>query len=424
MSHRFVKYGWAVRVGGVLSVIVSLYSSTAFGQPLDRPVAAKPTRAEMVAVPTTGAVVVKFREGTGIRLRGGQLVGASPAELAGIESALRDVGLSASDLKRLHAAPEQRLDTERAQAQARTGRRLADLNLYYLVRPPAGASPADVAERLNRLDVVEFATPQPRPAPPPADLAPPTPDLSGSQGYKGPAPGGIGAIEGSAAGGDGSGVAFADVEYDWTLDHEDLELPASAVLDTGTNSRPFGPEHGTAVLGEIRGERNGYGVTGIAPAAKARVAAADTSEHGYSPERAIGLAAATLDAGDVVLVEQQFPACGAGFGPLEWYTPAYDAIAAAAAKGIIVVEAAGNGSVDLDGTGCGGRFDRNRYDTGAIIVGAGSPGTRERLFFSSYGSRVDVQGWGGSGTTPGHGDALDPGDARPAYTPTLRRTPR
>ncbi len=182
MFRILTTSNWVARAGSALSIIASLYASAAFSQSLDRPIPPRPTRAEMMAEPTTGAVVVKFREGSGVRLRGGALVGAPPAELADIGNALQSAGVSVANLKRLHAASEQQLDAERGQARARTGRQLADLNLYYLVELPAGASPVDVAERLNQLDIVEFATPQPKPAPPPTDLPPPTPDLSGSQG--------------------------------------------------------------------------------------------------------------------------------------------------------------------------------------------------------------------------------------------------
>ena len=83
--------------------------------------------------------------------------------------------------------------------------------------------------------------------------------------------------------------------------------------------------------------------------------------------------------------------------------------------GVIVVEAAGNGNQDLDGTEYGDG-NRNAFPTavpirGAIIVGAGSaPGcsspARGRLSFSNYGSRVNVQGWGQCVVTSGYGVGL------------------
>ena len=91
---------------------------------------------------------------------------------------------------------------------------------------------------------------------------------------------------------------------------------------------------------------------------------------------------------------------------------------AATAKGITVVEAAGNGNQKLDlaifnGTGL-------QKDSGAIVVGAGIPPTndfdtdsayasigvpRSRIWFSNYGKIVNVHAWGWHVTTLGYGDA-------------------
>ena len=70
-------------------------------------------------------------------------------------------------------------------------------------------------------------------------------------------------------GGDGALTTVVDVEYSWVLDHEDLGLDASANIDTqATLSDPFDDtNHGTAVLGVLRGGANAYGVSGIVPAA-------------------------------------------------------------------------------------------------------------------------------------------------------------
>jgi hypothetical protein len=176
-------------------------------------------------------------------------------------------------------------------------------------------------------------------------------------------------------------------------------------------------------LGEIGGKKNSYGVTGIVPATRMLVAPADTVGNGWNVARAVGLATGVLNAGDVILIEQQMSVCGgSAFGPVEWLPVTFDAIATATALGIIVVEAAGNGSVNLDDQSCNGLFNRSTRDSGAIIVGAGDPSTRARLYFSSYGSRVDVQGWGQSVTTSGYGGAFDPGDIRQRYTHSFNGT--
>jgi len=62
----------------------------------------------------------------------------------------------------------------------------------------------------------------------------------------------------------------------------------------------------------------------------------------------------------------------------------------------------------LDHAACSRLFDRTVRDSGAIIVGAGYPPTsgvdRQREGFSTFGSRVDLQGWGSGITTTGYGD--------------------
>ena len=76
----------------------------------------------------------------------------------------------------------------------------------------------------------------------------------------------------------------------------------------------------------------------------------------------------------------------------------------------MVVEAAGNGSIDLDiSTDPSGDSTLNRgssdfQDSGAIMVGAGSATVpHSRLSFSNHGSRIDAYGWGESIDTTGDG---------------------
>jgi serine protease len=88
--------------------------------------------------------------------------------------------------------------------------------------------------------------------------------------------------------------------------------------------------------------------------------------------------------------------------PLEWIVSVYEATLAATQAGIAVVAAAGNGGENLDAPEFNGRFDRQLFNSGAIIVGAGSK-EQARLEFSCYGSRLDLQGWGREVTTTGYG---------------------
>jgi subtilisin family serine protease len=414
----------------LLAILVLLGAPGAWAQQGDqRPAGRKLDLQQLRALPSSNHVVVKFRDGEKIRRSGDRLTGMRSGQADDLNQVLREAGVSEAAVKPLHAAPPEELERDTEAAQRSSGKQLADLSLYFVIELPPGANAAEVANALNALPFVEYAQPALRPAPPPIYDVPQraaplpegaraiSPDLSSTQAYKAKAPRGIGPIP-SIPGADGAGMSYVDVEYDWAFAHEDLTLPAERELETLTPDPFGGPDHGTAVLGILSGVPNTFGVTGIVPAARPFVARASTVELGYQPARAIGLAASVLQPGDVIIIEQQNWVCGTeNYGPLEYYQDVFDAIAYASARGIIVVAAAGNGSVNLDDPNCFGLFDRNLRDSQAIIVGAGSAGGRARLDFSSFGSRVDVQGWGENVTTAGYGDAFNPdNDVRRYYT--------
>lgn len=412
----------------MVAVVFSAGSASA-AELAPRAPGAKQSYEAMRARGAVDRLTVKFREGTRIRLSGAAFTGLAAPEAGALSAVLAASGAGVKDVSRLHDLPEATIDSQRALAEAESGRKLADLNLYYTVKLPAGVDAAAVADRLNALPFIEFAEPAPVPAPLPVDIAPTTPKFVSQQGYLKPGPG-VGALSGEEfPGGDGAGMRVVDLEYSWQFDHEDLELPADRMLTGGqTASDPFSDtNHGTAVLGEMIAKKNRYGVTGIAPKAKAYVAPANTVEGSYNPSRAILVAGERLRRGDVLILEQQYWVCGYPtsnnrYGPLETLQAVFDAVSTLTARGVIVTAAAGNGNVNLDAPECGTTFNRSVRDSGAIIVGAGAPSDRSRLSFSSYGSRVDVQGWGQSVTTTGYGALFNPGDIRQRYTSAFNGT--
>jgi hypothetical protein len=68
----------------------------------------------------------------------------------------------------------------------------------------------------------------------------------------------------------------------------------------------------------------------------------------------------------------------------------------------VVVEAAGNGQMNLDAARYNGRFV-SPIDSGAILVGAGGAGDQIPACFTNFGSRLDTQGWGAGVATTGYG---------------------
>jgi Subtilase family len=252
--------------------------------------------------------------------------------------------------------------------------------------------------------------------------------LESAQGYLGPAPLGLDArYAWTLPGGRGENVRVCDIEYNWNLTHSDL-IDAAAnlfIYVKGVNPLPDQAineaswNHGTAVIGELIAADNGKGITGIAH--RAQLGLINPLTGGSTPDVAAAIRRATdaMEAGDVILLEQQSvqgprfdPTTGRGLVPIEFEPDVFNAIRAATGKGIIVVESAGNGAENLDRLAYDGKFDRTKRDSGAIIVGAGLPEggiygpgpDRTRTAESNYGSIVDLQGWGRYITTTGYGD--------------------
>jgi hypothetical protein len=321
--------------------------------------------------------------------------------------------------KRTMGASEQILDSLRARAQNTLGQQIADLNNYFILTVPASVRTEEWIDRLNALPEIELATPVSLPPPSPVP-----PDFQSLQGYLNPAPAGIDAYYAwPQPGGTGTNVTVCDLEYSWNLSHQDLPVAITTWIPPGyTAQDPFlDQHHGTAVLGEIASLSNGWGTTGAAYGASVKVAPVYLNDGGgplWLVATALSHAMSNLSAGDIILIEQQtygpnYTGNGQfGLVPVEWEQPIYNAIVTAVGNGIHVVEAAGNGAENLDhpvySTGNGGHWPfLSANNSGAIIVGAGKAGgsgDRSKLFFSNYGSRVDLQGWGEKVTTTGYGD--------------------
>lgn len=373
-----------------------------------------------VGIDERAGVHVKFAESTAMRLRGGQLVALSGQDIR----TLRDLlSKERAQVARLFGQPEGDIESDLRRLR-QSGEDPPDLNLWYRLTLDSEATAlALVAELRSLRALIDEAYLAPAPAPPPSDL------YTSLQGYVNAAPDGIGARLVSAAGATGSQVEVVDIEYSWNQSHEDLSKAVDALVANGTPIDPFSStSHGTAVLGELVADDNSFGVTGIVPDADLTLVNADNSERGYDLANSINVARTATAPGDVILIEQQaYGPGGGGYVPVEWVGGFYDAIKLATADGRIVVEAAGNGAQNLDNAQLfGKRFPSGKRDSGAIIVGAGAaPGCstspRSRLSFSTYGERVDLQGWGQCVTTTGYGDLFS-GDVNSLYTSTFNGT--
>lgn len=376
----------------------------------------------------------------GLRARG-TTVASAEADAAPLERLLVSEGIS---VRPLFGHDEERVRLATASVQEERGVEVPELSVYYRVRAPEERL-EEVAAALREQEVVEAAYVKPPVAPavylnemPAVPIAAPsvTPDFGARQGYLDAAPVGIDARHAwTLPGGGGAGVRIIDIEGAWRFTHEDLTQNQGGVVGGASIAHLGWRNHGTAVIGEFSGDRNGLGVTGICPDAGVSAISVFPS---IGSAAAIRLAADRLGPGDVLLIELHRPGPRLafadrpdqrGFIAVEWWPDDYSAIRYAVGKGIVVVEAAGNGAENLDDplydinpssphgpfpSWWRNPFRRSPLDSGAIVVGAGAPppGThgrshgpdRSRLDFSNHGALVDAQGWGREVTTCGYGD--------------------
>jgi len=395
----------------ILSFILTM--SIANGGVPQRSVGSRPVSIKPSAEVRSDVLVVKLSEQRGLTVQNGTVLG--PGDLQSLNRLLDGA------VPLIDRTPKQLREERKRINPSET---LADLSLYLRISGP------DVVSRGNQLLAdprIETAYLAPKPAPPPMDIAPITPDFTAQQTYREAGPNGFGFdVAHRWPGGDGANVVISDIEYGFDPNHEDLEEREVFELGYPMDWYPF---HGNGVLGILGAPDNGYGITGLAPAADLVITSPFVDAETYNVAQAIVLATEHLDAGDVLLIEQQ-GWVDTIFLPVEADPAVFDAITHAVAKGVVVIEPAGNGGCDLDPPAWDGWFDPETRDSGAIIVGGGaspSSGYEPRSWFpmgSCYGERVDVQGWydgivstSAADGHPTYTDLFFPdGDGRQAYT--------
>ena len=307
---------------------------------------------------------------------------------------------------------------------------------FFEITAPTRADLCGLAGRLNADRGVRYAYVE-RPGPPPAV------DYQNEPGYTGnnppfnwrqwhhyPAPQApanpFGGIDSVAAWKDfnldGTGVTFYDLELGWLLDHEDLLLPPTSVVPGEVNDPWVSSQtHGAAVLGilsakDSTGPSGRVGGVGIAPAATPRLVSPvdPASPVLLNTVLALQRLVKLANPGDIVVIEQQMyepePSTSWRLGPLELALADYAEIQLLTAKGVIVIEAAGNGDewsehIDLDTWPEGSSapplnpaspgFRNSRaviVSAAAIPAAAGSE--FDVLPYWTLGRRVDCFAWG------------------------------
>lgn len=312
---------------------------------------------------------------------------------------------------------------------------MADMNRYFVLHLHPATNKDYIIRQLQACPLVEHVSIMPRP------VAPPLPgNYVGNQTYLDNSYGINANQVYSAYNNRGAGVKIVDIEGAFNSNHADL--PAVSLVSGTQMYTGFGNDHGTAVLGQLVSKNNGWGTTGIASASTALFAGVNDVSGYFNIANAVARAVTATQPGDVILLEQQIAgpyyvqnSTGNQYGlvPVEYDKAIYDQIKIAVGNKRIVVEAAGNGSQNLDDPQ-NARGNQNHYpfsaanNSGAIIVGAGcsapsgSSTARSRLNFSNYGYRVDVQAFGENVWTTGYGHAYNAEGVNYQYTHTFGGT--
>lgn len=341
------------------------------------------------------------------------------------------MGLSSQKLDSLRKVAQLFWDLEVQRNKILAKRKIAKMQNYFFVELADEPNVDSLLQRFKQSPYFDYAaitdTPMPLPNAPPNNFVSFQTYLNATDGINAT---GVH----SSFNNRGNGVRVVDIEYNFNNSHQDL--PNISIVSNTKESNPFNSDdHGTAVLGELVSRNNGTGTAGIASSAQALFAGATDLNNNYNIANAVLQAANAISPGDFILIEQQIagpyhdPSAQGQFGlvAVEYRKPNYDAILIAVGNNRIVVEAAGNGSQNLDDP-LNIRGDFNHYpfnnanDSGAIIVGAGaaapngSTTARSRLGFSNYGSRLNLQGFGERVWTTGYGDSYSAEGRNYEYT--------
>lgn len=331
--------------------------------------------------------------------------------IPGIESLLEDYGFT---LQKGISFSEEKFKDMARRAKAISGDDIAVRRLQNIFRVSipnsSNARLVELASALEKLDLVTYCSLVSKEAiAPPNDIAPVTPNFQTQQTYINPDPG-VNMQYAWDLGLAGSDIKIRDVEYGFNKQHEEFVdndnvflAPDMTISSDATASYI---DHGTAVLGVIYGDVAGYGVTGMANEAAELILFPEWQETGYNRILAVTNSIANSVAGDVIIYEMQTGgSTNTAYVPAEYENVIWDLTKAATDSGIVVVAAAGNGNQNLDALFYAPYLARG--NSGAIIVGGGTADlAHNKISYSTYGTRVDVQGWASNVLTSGYGNTF------------------
>ncbi|ASK31804.1 hypothetical protein CEY12_17530 [Chryseobacterium sp. T16E-39] len=210
----------------------------------------------------------------------------------------------------------------------------------------------------------------------------------------------------------GQNVRVRDVEYGFHKSHEMLVNQNAIQFESGVspnssltnpNSSYYGfLDHGTSVMSILGSAKDNIGLSGAAYNAAEMKGFLEWTTTSYNRAAAVSRSINASHAGDIILYEMQTGGQNSNYVLAEYNNVIWDLTKAATDSGIIIIAAAGNGNENLDDPFYSAYNARG--NSGAIVVGAGSDTAQHsKLSFSTYGSRVNVQGWGQNVLAAGYG---------------------
>lgn len=310
---------------------------------------------------------------------------------------------------------------ERAIQNTGTDASVQKIRRIWKVTVPDSVNAVRIIEQLSATGLFEYVEQEQLMPEPPADIPPVTPSYYPMQHYL-RADSGVNIEYAWSKGIFGQGIQVFDIEYGVNRAHEKLEDQPVSIMSGMTihsNVSAAYAEHGTAAVSVVCSDKLEYGNVGMMHGITSMMLVPEyTEERGYDRVFAVSKALQQATAGDIVMYEMQAGIDnGSEYVPADYNTTIWNLTKAAVDAGIVIIAAAGNGGVNLDDDSRLGSY-RSRGDNGSIIVGAGSSdGNNNRLTFSTYGARVNVQAWGTSVISAGYGNyARIGGDFNQNYT--------
>lgn len=367
-------------------------------------------------------LIIKFLDHARVRAANGVPFSRAGADLTELLAVLQSNG---GTLRPLFDRSEDVISAFERRAADRSGRAQPDFAGALIVETGVGVDRMTLAQELSKSTLVEFVYFAPiMVSPPCVDQSPPTTSYTHLQTYVEADPG-VNLIGARALGAAlGGGITVADCEYGFHALHEDIcniDIEDGHAFDFTLDPNYF--EHGTATLGELASINNAYGCSGLVPQASARFFPEVSVQGGWRRHSAVLNAIMDVSARDVVMLEMQAAFLGDElYGPAELDPILWSVVRSGTDSEVIVVAAAGNGNQNLDSAAY--QFYRDYGDSGAIIVGAGtSNSSHDKLDFSTFGDRVNVQAWGEGVVTLGYGDLAElSGDNQQTYTDSFNGT--